>query len=852
MRQLIRIFAYFGVIASSSLGTAAPFVEGVDAQVETDTLPVVIEQALSLGLPAADALIVRQLEDPALTEVERINLQIERMALAIQLTNWRQAASIYQEFPEEGPQQRVRRLLRAMLYWGERDSKNAAQMLTRVQEELLPQRWRAWYWVLSGMLFEEQGELGRSAESYDKALEMVTASQRVFLELLIERSKILAGAVAVTTEADIQGKIRDFSGEPIAHQYAEQLVVFYVKQGMFEEALRVLREQRQVMLLPRDQVYLDQFLALEALVEEARGGENAQILVDLLSSGQTQRVLRLALKLLIAQNETLADDFDLKVLLKRWSDRLPAHPIQADILFESAVLSLASGDYPTAQTAAETILENYPGSEKVLPATRILAVVGWELKRYRSAAVFFEQVRALTDDLGEQARLSANIADAYFLAGDYDLAAANYTRALDTGLDFGISRNVLQYQSILSLLEGGDLENAVGAIDASRSAWEGDEAELLWRLEWNLVTYLRGEGDRLRAQARVQSLLQADAVPESLGMRFQWLDIRLLFELERYPAVVDRVESLIEENEDKPFIESEVAAELLLLKGRALMFSGADLDIVVRELAGVRRLYPDSSAAPESLWIAGRAYAEQGRLGSAEDALNQLAAEYPNTRWSRMALFEAANLAEAREDFQQAASKLEAFVDQAPDDPLAFRARLNQADLLRKTGRFDEARVLLQSVLTEFVDHPELYLAEMILADALAAATDGIRLDDAVSAYTRLLDLSGIPLDLQMETRYKLGKIYERKEDFAAALEEWLECVLLYEGAAAVDLSTGPYWVARGLFEIARISEDRGDVAAAIATFEKVQALGLPGGSAAASALQRLRNPVVNLNAGIQ
>ncbi|MEM9161390.1 MAG: tetratricopeptide repeat protein, partial [Verrucomicrobiota bacterium] len=587
----------------------------------------------------------------------------------------------------------------------------------------------------------------------------------------------------------------------------------------------------------------------DPLILEEQGQESAAALVELLNTGQTSLILRQGLELLLGRKETLPSDIDLNALLSRWSEQLPVHPIRVDILHGLASISLVSGDFETAQGAAETVFEEFPGSEKIDSATQILAWVNWNQGLYRSAAVWFERLRGSIEDPIRKAQLSAKVGDSYFLAGDYELAASSYAQALQDRTAIEDLWPTLQYQRILSLLRGGAIDLATQAIEDNAALWRSSDYVLRWQLEWNVAVQLSQEGQRSEAQARLSKMLQDASLPDSLEMRFRWLNVRLLFDLGEYAPVVEQVEQYLSENDTASSLSREVRAELLLLRERARIRSGVGFESVVQALESIRTAYSETSAAPETLWVASRILAREGRLLDAEEAMNRLASEYEGSPWSRMALFESANLAEAREDYQRAANRLEAFVQESPNDPLAFTARLNQADLLRKTGSFDEARVLLQGVLQEFPDHPERYLGEMIRSDLLAASSEKARLGDAVSAYLRLLDLAGVPFDLQLEAHYKLGKVYERLNDSDAAVKAWLEGVILFEEAAESELATGPYWVSRSLLEIARISEESQNVEAAKAALERLISLGLPGKAAANSALRRLRSPLVNLNA---
>ncbi|MGB0370236.1 MAG: tetratricopeptide repeat protein [Opitutales bacterium] len=843
-----RFFELWILVGVSSVLWATPLVEGEDVLISSEPTADLLKEALELGLPEADAFLAAELEKEGLSELDRVSLLVERMALAIQLNDWTKAAAISEEFPEDGPLQTVRRLLSAMLWWGERDVAEAQKLLGEIEGWRLGARWRAWYWVLDGMISEHRNELAKSAESYDKALEHAREDQLPFLELLVERNKILIDGSSEGVETDLLIRMREFSGEAIAHQFAEQLMFSYVRRGAYDEALALLEERRAFILLPRDQNYLDKFRLFEALVLEESGQENVAALVQLLGSGQTPRVLRQGLEMLLAQKEALPADVDLAALLTRWSEQLPVHPIQVDILNGLAVLALVEERFPLARQAAEVIIEEYPGSEKVASAMQILAWADWDEGAYRSAAVWFEKLRNLEARGSEKALLAAKVADAYFLAGDYELAAGSYAQALQKRSAVGEMWPTLQYQRILSLLRADAIDQAIAAIKDYPDGWAGEAEELRWRLEWNVAVQLSRGGNREDAQSRVERLLEEGGLPESLGSRFEWLNVRLLFDLGRYESVIARADRVLGGANAESAFGPEVSAELMLVRSRAELRTGEDVDVVIAELESIRTQFPETEAAPETLWIASRMLSQQGRLIDAEEAMNQLAAEYAGTQWSRMALFESADLAEAREDFEQAASRLEDFVQESPQDPLAFTARLNQADLLRKTGDFDEARVLLDSVLQAFPGHPERFLAEMIRADILAAGSGENRLESAISAYGRLLDLPGLPADLLLEARFKLGKVHERLGDKESAIREWLEAALKFEEATDGAFVNGPYWVSRSLLEIARISEEQQNIEAAKGALGRLIALGLPGTAAANSALQRLRSPLVGLN----
>ena len=823
-----------GIFTSVFGQVPVPFLpdETSTAQQEAD-LQVLANEAIALGLNQSDAIILQILDDPELSTDDRI-YWISRLAeLYLARGQSEETASVVEELTSLGLVPERVSLFQAMIAWYAEDWERARLSLASIDSSRLEERWLAWYWCVVGMLAEQSGQAAESSNAFRLAQEVALAEQIPFVEFLLQRNRLLGEGLNDEEVRELSLQLDAYRGQALEVQFAEQLALARFKRGEVDAARIVLQSQRQRPQVAERRELLDRLLWTEALMMTTSGGDAGTLLLDLLDFGQSPEILRAALsRLLVSENPELLDR------LRRWSEQLPEHPILAEVLFFRAMIEVQEGDEASGFATAQRILERFPGSPLVVRAQEVMGYVEWRRQNYRSAASRFAEVLRQIESRDDRLSWQRLLADAYFLSGDYALAEGQYRAISDSEGASVEMRVTARFQQITCLIRLGDISRAESLLDSEPGGFAAMGE--IWRAEWNVAYALRQNGERERALERIRRVMSSELIDGGLLIRYAWLEARLLLELDRYDDAIMRVDALDTGLGDKS--EAEVIAEILLIAIEAAWEKNRT-EFPSERLQNLRERYPDTQATPKSYWLEGRFHAEAGRLIEAEGAMNTLTEAYPETEWARVASFEAANFAQRRGDITLAISRLEAYVDAEGDKPLAYQARLRQSELFRQAGRFDESRALLDQVIEDFAGRSDLYLAEMMRADSLAAGSDSSRLENAVAAYVRLLDLGGVPRALKVEAQYKLGALFERLGRFEDAQLSWLASVERSNRALEADepLDTGAYWAARSLLNLSRSAEVEGDRDAAILTLERLISLGLPGRDLALANLERLR-----------
>lgn len=170
---------------------------------------------------------------------------------------------------------------------------------------------------------------------------------------------------------------------------------------------------------------------------------------------------------------------------------------------------------------------------------------------------------------------------------------------------------------------------------------------------------------------------------------------------------------------------------------------------------------------------------------------------------------EASLLLEAGE-FEAAADRYVALVDQAPDDPNADRALNNAAYAYEKIGRFGSASKTYRRIYT---DYPDSEIADDALQRTAFNHVRFFEFDEAVEAY----------LVLAQDQRYQDSEFQENALWNAADLQDNLQN---YKQSAALftrfsQESTDPEKAAEAAFRAATVLEKTGDSGATIRAYEQ-------------------------------
>jgi len=229
--------------------------------------------------------------------------------------------------------------------------------------------------------------------------------------------------------------------------------------------------------------------------------------------------------------------------------------------------------------------------------------------------------------------------------------------------------------------------------------------------------------------------------------------------------------------------------------------------------------FPESKYWPDYLYYLGKLLKEEDEQ-QALGYFKQVAVDYPFSPHAAAALWEVAQYYEEQKQYMAASTLYDKLLKTYYYSALAPEARQKIGQLYARAGKYKRAvRYLTEQIPQAFVTDLVLRY-ELLPADAaeniyfLARSYDGLgQITVAMRKYRLFLQLAS-DSPLSDRARYRLGQLYNKKEQFAIAAE--------YFGSVS---SEDPELYAPAQEAIARIYFNQGDYKKAAAVFNKVAAL---------------------------
>jgi tetratricopeptide (TPR) repeat protein len=719
---------------------------------------------------------------------------------------------------------------------------------------------RGWLFFLRGQLADNARDFAQAGAFYQQAFEAAAAAglraQRAWFLLARERTNLVLGKADEAALATHRAELERNVGRAAGYRATTQLAVALAVLRRPAEAITLL--QTQLSLLPRqEQGVRDEWQLLLGLIAGAEEAAGRNALKNLLTVSSDRDRQRAALRLLARASRAGPRREDLRALLDQLIAATPTHPILDDLLlFRAQIAIVEKGDkrYAQAESDANRLLTEFPGSPLKAAALGVLTQAAWEQGFYRIAASQAAKARAELPAGSPRAQLGVLVAEAYFRAADYRTAVDAYGAAL-AEVPPGVSPGDLIFQRVLSAIRADQFDEAEKLLDASAGDARLD-ATNRWQAEWNLARALQAAEATLRAYARVNRLLgsaQTDGLRPDLRASMAWLQARLSLEsndLTRTLTLADTLGASL--GDVTPALRADLASNALLLQAQA----GFALKEPARTAAALERLkklradFPKSDAAVYSFIIEADAAETEGRVVDAQRLLRELADQFPQSQHAPYALYRAALSVERRapdpQYYNEAYRLLEELVTEYPQSDLVFYARLRQGNLLRSLNEYGRASTIYEALTGryKFPQFPDALSAELALADteATLAASDPSRAGSAANRYAALYDQQAAPIDLRAEAGYKLGLHRATRESADRAYAVWWPMIdaFVRDDAKAETLGArGRYWTARTILKLGELLERQNKPRQARELYDLLLQKKLPGGALANEGLAR-------------
>ncbi len=760
-------------------------------------------------------------------------------------TQWVEARSRLVDLAalDGAPQWRID-LREAMIAYAEGDADAVSDRLRGVEAEDLGVGDAAWFWFLKGWVKQSEGGAEDAAALFASARQVAGGASPALeaqIGYLVFRSLLETRTASAETIPQLQNAMLENEGREIRFLYAEQLAVLLFDSGKHDAAIKLIMENLaeipEGLALERAQ-----FQLLATMAAGLGRVEGRQAMSELMASNRFPDLMSIALQQAFSRarlEEGVGGD-EIRSILDRLIGGEQEHALLDQALYYRAVFRFLDDDFLGAEDDAAELQRKFPNSPYRRGMLALQASSAWNRYQYRKAANRLQQMRTEFADLQWDYRLSALIADCYLRAGlqsntreDFRNAAEAYATAL-SNVSTESQGGPLYFQLVYSRLSAGQLDLALEAIDdAGLRSLAGSET--VWKVQWMALRELRRVGRVSEAYERAQNAVLSESDDPLLKLRLLWLTARLSVVSGDPEYTVDWVKEI------EAFVASEAMADVdqdllnkvlasSLLSLSESHFALEEPDEAVALLERLREEYAGYESALLSYISQARYLSKVNRTVEAQQLLVSLADEYADHRLAPVALFEAALNAEQRGQdtyLDEATKLLQRIASDYPDSEIVYRARLMQADLLRRLNKFGSAEQIYYLLENEYADRPDRFLAQMSMADTLLAQADEDprKFDGAVSRLELLMDLPEATLDLRVEAAYKLGQAWRSRGEVLKARQLfWLIYdQMLAEGLGIRKLTNkGRYWVARSLFGLAELAKDGGEVDQANSFYLKV------------------------------
>jgi TolA-binding protein len=428
------------------------------------------------------------------------------------------------------------------------------------------------------------------------------------------------------------------------------------------------------------------------------------------------------------------------------------------------------------------------------------AILFMDTNRVNEAKKLYTQLLSEAGDQLILAQAYIGRADAAYNLADYKEASRAYREALSRVDLKGLSSQIidkLNYNLSWSLLKQGDAPAAVK--EFQKVADTSNDPQLKVSALCQIGDIYRESGDRKKAQNAYQAILKAypdnaygDYIRYQLGL--------LYFEDSNYQEAVLSLSRF-----QGDFKESDLRPKALYLLGSCLynlgdytaaslsfkevarapgqdseliqkaeygiadcFYQSGDQEEALKKFKVLRSKYPDSAIAPEIIWWLGRYYYQHNEPDLAARYFSSLIRDFPESDLLADAYYalglilaDSGQAQEALDDFKKALNS------NKPD--IKSKAACAMAGVFFKTGNYDSALEYYRRAL-EGTAAPESAGLHLKIAEILEAKG---KPEEAEKEYLEAVRSSGAEDSLAASALLKLGQIYEDRGDIAEALNTY-------------------------------------------------------------------------------
>lgn len=255
---------------------------------------------------------------------------------------------------------------------------------------------------------------------------------------------------------------------------------------------------------------------------------------------------------------------------------------------------------------------------------------------------------------------------------------------------------------------------------------------------------------------------------------------------------------------------------------------------------------PESPWAPDATYWMGRYHFNRQQFEEAERYFLRFVETWPTRPECDGALLWVARARFALKRWPEASAVALQLIRDFPESPLLAAARLVHGESLCERMRFDEAILAFDELLALHPESPWAVQALGRKGDSLfTLGTDDVaRYRESIAVYQALLARPKLPLDMQLQAAYKIGRCHEKAGQIEPALEQYYRGVIL-RYAEARDNGVWPNeraraWFARAALSASDLYEQREQWTTAVAILQRMADENVPGHADAAERARRI------------
>jgi len=691
-------------------------------------------------------------------------------------------------------------LRKALIAYGQ--NQDIRQPLADCYPDGLDQQEKVFYYFLQAVEKMEAG-LPNAAESLFILAQdhSVSAAQKAWIEGGLAQARRKQLKLDDADYENLKLKAESYKNQPMGIIFTQEYALALAQRGNITQALQILEKELKNRRIKNVDQESDLLLLMSQISEGTPQQEN--ILKKMLEPKYGLETQKKALYGLI-KNQSVE-------IAQRFISSLIHGQVQPELLFNLYILRsqiyLTQNNWAQAQQDAEQALAlNHQSSEPL----ELLYRLAWEKNQFKVAANYAAQARSYAISTLEKTKLTTWIADAYFMAEDFEQAALLYQEALDQAPKS--MESILVYQATLSLIQMNQLQAAEHILNSYPL-----ENEINWQAQWNLTQAFRANNQIDHAKQRLKHI-QRHANDPHLAYRLDWLEAQLALDNESYLETIDLVHHLITKIKTLPPSVSEkewvelIYAEALLLQAEAMVKLNR-FDEAKSTFEQLRSECPNQPAAIRSLLMEARYQAAIDHLVEAQQKYIELIHTYADSPYAPIALYENALIASQRgtpQAKQDSIHLLEKLIIDYPNHELVRASRILQGDLLCHLGQFSQAQIVYDELIhttKDSIAQAEIKLkkANCLLAQA-QTSTD--KWEEASAWFERLYDYPQLPLAIKHEAGYKWGLCLEKQKNISQAQIVYWSMIQSIKWDAVADYSSS-YWISRSILSLAQLLEDQ-------------------------------------------